>query len=362
MDGDLGGVLQDYQLFNIVHNHKEIAHGAYGRVWEVLVNGARCAAKEIFSALDGGLYRTRFIDECILMSKLKHPNVVQFLGVHRPATRRPSEDHPPTSNTVILPWLVMEYLPYDLHGFLEERVNMPLSVKVSMLLDVSKGLSYLHNNHLCAKIIHRDLTARNVLITSALVAKIADFGIARIKVGDSSMSFNPGNILYMPPEYTAGNSEQNHDSKIDIFSFGVIILFTLSGQFPKDILPASYIDNQQVSVTCLEKDRRAAYFEIAYKALDQAKPEWNLIKLCETCLDNNPSRRPTAEVLLSELLELKKFTPDDLLDMDILKLMEEIERWKKRYETEQEAKSHLEGEQRQDIARQEQGPVSATVI
>ena len=99
------------------------------------------------------------------MSKLRHPHIVQFLGVcYLPGSRLPS--------------LVMEYLETDLHKLLEATPNLPLTIKQSILLNVAQGLLYLHSQS--PSIIHRDLTAKNVLLNSAMVASIADMGIARI--------------------------------------------------------------------------------------------------------------------------------------------------------------------------------------
>lgn len=356
MDGNLGE-LRDYELYNVVDNHKEIGRGSYGVVREVCVNGALCAAKEMF-AIISAIYRQRFIEECILMSKLRHPNVVQFLGVHMPATRRQSQLQNSIGQAAPaqLPWLIMEYLPFDLDTLLETRRNIPLSVKVSLLLDITKGLTYLHNNPLCTEIIHRDLTTRNVLVTSSLVAKIADFGVARITTHQHSLTTNPGNGLYMPPECSAG-SNQHYDSKLDIFSFGVIMLFTIIQQFPKDILSASYTDPVLGLQARSEVERRAGYFDIAYQALDHDKPEWSLVKLCQQCLQNEPARRPTAEVLLSELTVLSRATSDDLLAKDKLQLIEEVHRWKAGYEAEEQAKevqARLVEEQRDEIERKNQ--------
>ena len=90
------------------------------------------------------------------MSTVRHPHIVQFLGVCFPPGSR-------------LPALIMEKLFIDLHNLLENNPNIPLSMKQDILLDVAKGLTYLHTRS--PAIIHRDLSARNVLLNSAMVAK-----------------------------------------------------------------------------------------------------------------------------------------------------------------------------------------------
>ena len=95
------------------------------------------------------------------MSDLHHPNITQFLGV----CFLPSSQ---------LPVLVMERLEGSPDDLLETVPNIPLTLKHSMLEDVAKGLFHLHTHD--HQIIHRDLTAKNVLLTSSLTAKIADLG------------------------------------------------------------------------------------------------------------------------------------------------------------------------------------------
>lgn len=81
-------------------------------------------------------------------------------------------------NDSVLPLLVMEYLPISLTQCLEAHVTLPLQIKCSVLLDVAKGLNYLH----CKKppIVHRDITANNVLLTLDFAAKISDLGVSRM--------------------------------------------------------------------------------------------------------------------------------------------------------------------------------------
>ena len=80
--------------------------------------------------------------------------------------------------TLSLPILLIEKLDSSLDDLLETVPNIPLALKRSMLEDVAKGLLYLHQHN--PQIIHRDLTAKNVLLSTSLVAKVTDFGNSRI--------------------------------------------------------------------------------------------------------------------------------------------------------------------------------------
>ena len=153
----------------------------------------------------------KYLQECQLMSSLRHPNITQFLGLcFLPGTQ--------------LPLLVMELLETNLEDLLEHMPNLPLSLKRSVLENVASGLLYLHERP--SPVIHRDLTARNVLLTSSLVAKITDMGNCRIvDARPGPLSTLPGTLVYMPPE--ALDERPHYGPSMDIFSFGHLALFIL---------------------------------------------------------------------------------------------------------------------------------------
>ena len=99
------------------------------------------------------------------MSQLRHPHIVQSLGVaYLPGSP--------------IPVLLMEKLQTSLDNLLETSPNIPLDVKVHLLTGTARGVVYLHSR--TPPIAHRDLTARNILIDSGLTAKITDLGVARM--------------------------------------------------------------------------------------------------------------------------------------------------------------------------------------
>ena len=351
---DLYGELRGCILDNVRLNGRQLGSGAYGFVEEVDVNGVVCAAKKLFPILtdnmgaDGNRVTQKFIEECKVMSKLRHPHIVQFMGVYFPE----SEDRFDSMNSPIesytLPWLVMEYLPMDLHKLLEDRHGIPIAMKLSFLHDIAKGLTYLHNQR--DPIYHRDLTARNVLLNSAMVAKIADFGVARIfnPFTRHDLTKGPGNPCYMPPEANSESAEYNN--KLDIFSYGIILLFTITQLFPKTLLPPTY-SSKEVPKKLLprsEVERREEYFTIAYDILDGTKPESKLLKLCEECLQNDPSFRPNVELLLSVLIDLKTYIKDPYIEKDRLQLMMDLRDCK---EVLEKKRSELKGFKREIVEK-----------
>ena len=123
----------------------------------------------------------------------------------------------------------MERLEGSLDEILETIPNVPLVLKRALLEDVARGLLYLHKHN--PQIVHRDLTAKNVLLTSSLVAKITDFGNSRIvnlQPGQlaRTLSQAPGTLVYMPPE--ALTTTSRYGPSLDIFSFGHLALFILT--------------------------------------------------------------------------------------------------------------------------------------
>ena len=150
------------------------------------------------------------------MTELRHPNIVQFLGLC-------------FLEGSALPVLVMERLDSSLDDLLETSPGLPLALKQSLLTDVARGLLYLHTCD--PPVVHRDLSARNVLLTSSLVAKISDLGNARIvnlQPGQLARTLTrvPGTHVYMPPE--SFDQRSQYGPRLDIFSFGHLALFTLT--------------------------------------------------------------------------------------------------------------------------------------
>ena len=184
--------LEQYRLLTARETGLEFGRGSYAAVVEVDYKGLRCAGKKIHRVLYEGqvdnLVR-RFEEECRLLSQLRHPHVVQFIGIYFEVDTN-------------APVLVMEFLPTTLTQCLDRYGVMPEEINYSILEDVAIGLRYLHDRE--NPIVHRDLSANNVLLTADMKAKISDLGMAKILDENarrmSIMTKNPGTQCYMPPE------------------------------------------------------------------------------------------------------------------------------------------------------------------
>ena len=318
--------LRPFVLSNVTLTGIRIGAGAYGSVEEVRISGAICTAKKIHDVFQDisipqdeiDKVSTRFVKECQLMSTLRHPNIVQFLGVCF------FEGSP-------LPALVMERLLTDLHNLLDPLPStdtpkpfFPLSLKCSILHNVASGLAYLHDR--TPPIIHRDLSARNILLTSGMVAKIADLGVARIVPhmrAAATITTASGAGIYMPPEaleIIPEEEEKEHskyDISIDIFSFGVVALFTLSQTFPCNLLAPTYRNEQKQIMGRSELERRVKYMQMIYSQLREGHP---LLQMIERCLDF-PEDRPGIREVLGLLEEARGEERDDEMEMNKLELI-----------------------------------------
>ena len=121
----------------------------------------------------------------------------------------------------------MEKLYCSLDDLLESTPDIPLSLKRCMLEEAARGLLYLHKYD--PPIVHRDLSAKNVLLTTSFSAKITDLGnsrIVNIQPGKlvQTLSRFPGTLSYMPPE--ALDESSRYGPSLDVFSFGHLGLFT----------------------------------------------------------------------------------------------------------------------------------------
>lgn len=228
----------------------------------------------------------KFEKECHLLSNLRHPYIVQFLGVYIEKA----------SGT---PVIVMEYLPKSLSNLVKEKPNIPRYLQISILYNVALGLAFLHGH--TPPIIHRDLTANNVLLTSNMVAKIADLGVARIldltPKRAMQLTQAPGTAAYMPPEALAQNPSYN--TKMDVFSFGVLSLHLISQVWPIPTEPVRVMPSGKL-LPISEVDRRKMPFDLMGS-------EHCIYQLTGQCLQNDPVQRPaiTKVVFTLETLQSK---------------------------------------------------------
>ena len=210
-----------------------------------------------------------FKSEVELLSQLKHPNLVTFLGY----CLEPNA-------------IVMEYLPQNLHDYLiENRGRLESQQMIDFAYDIARGMEYLHRN----SIIHRDLKSFNILLDENLNVKIADFGIARVKTNTSTMT-TTGTIAWTAPEILR---HEAYNEKSDVYSYAIVLWEILSeGEIPFD-------DEFQ---SPMEAGIAVATGQIRPRLPRDSDPNW--VSLIERCWKEDPSARPSFTELMDQI---KKF-------------------------------------------------------
>ena len=263
---------------------KPLGFGSYGEVLEVEYRGKKYAAKKYRHAEQTKLFRV-FGREHEILAAIRHPNIVPYFGICQLDG---------DGSSVI----VMEKLEMNLATYIKDRdnVNLPMVQKFQVLSHIAQGLNHLH----CQRpaIIHRDLTATNVLLDSRGVAKIGDFGNSRMvdfNVTPEIMTSNPGTLDYMPPEALEGGV---YNQKLDVFSFGHLAIYTIIQHRPHPILGPKYREHGKL-VPRTEVERRHVYIEEVTTKL--GNKEHPFIPIIVSCLQDEPDHRPSCPDILDVL-------------------------------------------------------------
>ena len=292
----------EFSYHNItLYKSQSLGSGSYGGVCKARCDGLLCAAKimhpTLFDLHDPGSasYLAKFLEECRLLSLARHPNVVQYLTTSfDPDTR--------------LPVLLMELCDESMTAFLGPSPGrLSYHIQVNIAHDIALALVYLHSNGL----IHRDLTGNNVLMIAGRRAKITDFGMSKLTIVNprmTALTLCPGNVLYMSPE--ALDDAKAYTAKLDIFSFGVIVIQILTRQFPnptdrfRSVCTASTEDSEEdeavdVRQVVPDRERRKQHLQLI--------PDSHSLKpLALQCLKRRERLRPSAIELCEGITELKE--------------------------------------------------------
>ena len=253
-----------------VDKSQPLGRGSYGNVYKAKCDQLPCAAKVLHDHLlisqksEVEKVIRQFKLECEFLSGIRHPHIVQFLGLKEIPDFK-------------LPVLIMELLEESLTMMLEHsKQPLPYSLEVDLCHDISLAVAYLHSNGT----IHRDLSSNNVLITAGKRAKVTDFGMSKIIDVTKSpvlLTACPGTLLYMPPE--AKEEPPRYTEKLDCFSEGVLMIQICSRKTPR------------------QGDRM--------KHIEQIRQSHPLLPIAKKCISDNQEDRPSAEELCQILAGLK---------------------------------------------------------
>ena len=197
-----------------------------------------------------------------IASRVRHPNLLQFIG----ATR------------VNNPLIVTELMPTSLRKEVEKS-PMVRGEAISIAIDIGSALNYLHlwRPH---PILHRDVSSANVLLeptgsSRQWKAKLSDYGSANLQ--ENIKTANPGSPVYSAPE---AKNPDHHSPAMDIYSLGILMCEMATGEFPASV---SHKKEAQI-----------------------IRIRWNDYKdLIIRCTATNPSSRPVTSVVLEHLRQMK---------------------------------------------------------
>ena len=256
---------QEETEFSWVVNREEInttqvvlGKGGWGEVKVAHFRGLKVAAKCLHEVIISSYNMSAFSREMNIASKMRHPNLLQFIG----------------ATTEGNPIILTELMPTSLRKELESG-GLAYPAILSISVDVACALNYLHlfKPH---PILHRDVSSANVLLQPMGVghgwrARVSDYGSANLQ--PLARTNTPGNPVYSAPE---SPYPRRHSPAMDVFSYGVLLIEMMVCQFP-------------------EKEKRKDHIEAITRPA--------LKDLIQRCLLENYRRRPTMADIIKELNE-----------------------------------------------------------
>ncbi|PSS21779.1 Serine/threonine-protein kinase [Actinidia chinensis var. chinensis] len=255
----------------------KVASGSYGDLYKGTYFSQEVAIKILKPERVDSDLQKEFAQEVFIMRKVRHKNVVQFIGA---CTKPPSL------------CIITEYMSggsvYDYLHKQKGTFKLPSLLRVA--IDISKGMNYLHQNN----IIHRDLKAANLLMNENEVVKVADFGVARVKAQTGVMTAETGTYRWMAPEVI---EHKPYDHKADVFSFGIVLWELLTGK-----LPYEYLTPLQAAVGVVQKGLRPT---IPKNTLPK------LAELLERCWQQEPTSRPDFSEIIDILRQIAEEVGDE---------------------------------------------------
>ena len=240
----------------IIMTEVVLGKGGWGEVKVAGFRGLKVAAKCLYEIIISPYNIGTFSREMNIASKIRHPNLLQFIG----------------ATTEGNPMILTELMPTSLRKELETG-GLAYPAILSISLDVACALNYLHlfKPH---PILHRDVSSANVLLQSIIGgwrAKVSDYGTVSLQ--PLARTSNPGNPVYSAPESPYPNQ---HSPAMDVFSYGVLLIEMVACQFP-------------------DVGKRVAQI----KAIKRP----TLKNLIERCLIENYKQRPAMSDIIKELNE-----------------------------------------------------------
>jgi len=260
----------DPTIFNIdykdLENVTQIGGGNFGQVSRGTYFGTEVAIKQLLDVDDKDMHK--YIErEMATLRDMRHPNVVQFMGLSRNGTDV---------------YIITEYISGgDLRKILkDEAKEMTWLLRAKIGTDVAYAMTFLHSKGL----IHRDLKSNNLLVGDNWKVKVCDFGFSR-RVNKGELMTLCGTDEWMAPEVMCGDK---YDEKADVFSFGMVLTELITRKKPP-----------------LRKPATGFKFEVEpFKQLVPPDCPPALVELAIACSEHLPENRPHFKDVLPKLKAL----------------------------------------------------------
>ncbi|KAJ6836211.1 putative receptor-like protein kinase [Iris pallida] len=295
-----------FELARATDNFNEtnlLGRGSIGKVYKGSLDDRLLVAVKVLNLEVEGASRS-FDAECRTLGQVRHRNLVKIIS---------------TCSNLEFMALVLEFMPnQSLDKWLySENQCLALLQRINIMLDVSLGLDYLHHQHPHV-IVHCDLKPSNILLDENMVAKISDFGIAKLMLVDNNSTTptnNIGTVGYMAPEYgsTGGVTVRG-----DVYSFGILLLELVTGKKPVDTMFSGELNLRQwvcnAYPTAMMEIVDSNILRTEFTNLQQHSNGVNILHRCLSsiievglhCLKDLPNERLLMRDVVPKLQEIKK--------------------------------------------------------
>ena len=239
---------------------EELGRGGWGEVKVGVFRGTRVALKTLYEVILNDYNTQLFSREMDVASRVRHPNLLQFIGATKVGQLM----------------IITELMPTSLRRELG-KYSLLRSQVISIATDVVSALNYLHSFR-PRPILHRDVSSANVLLEPSAgnnwKGKLSDYGSANLM--DNISTSNPGSPVYSAPE---ASTPSLHSAAMDIYSFGILLTEMATRQFPSTVA----------------HEREGSIQDI----------KWSSVKeLVIRCTSTDPSLRPPTDTVLTLLRDL----------------------------------------------------------
>lgn len=253
-------------------NFKLLEKGSFGVIYQAQWRGTVIAVKKLPSAEMTEKQLREFYQEAALMRSLRHPNILQYLGI---------------ANAGGEICICMEYMPRgSLYRLLHSDNSAFRSRRIrAVCLDTARGMNYLHQQQ--PPIIHRDLKSHNLLVGEHWRVKVCDFGLSRLVSQSNATMTACGTPSWTAPEVLRN---ERYTTKADVYGFGVVVWEMFARRDPFPGMPPFQI-----------------VFAVGTQGLrPDTSPDWpeEWVSLITDCWQEDPELRPTFEEILERLERL----------------------------------------------------------